>query len=73
MTTSLRLAALCLLLAAFGAVPCHAVELKVSRNALEMPLKQQLFGGPAGRYYLKSNAQSGCSVYVDVDGNTSVK
>lgn len=42
-----------------------AVELKVSREAIERTLKQQLFSGPDGRYYLKGNAQSACSVYVE--------
>lgn len=47
------------------AVPCSAVELKVSRDALERTLHQQLFGGPGGRYFLKGNAQSACGVYAD--------
>jgi hypothetical protein len=42
-----------------------AVELKVSREALERTLKQQLFNGPSGRYYLKGNAQSPCFIYAD--------
>ncbi len=65
MTTSQRWATLCLLLAALAPVPSSAVELKVSRKALERTLKQQLFSGPAGRYYLKGNAQSACSVYAE--------
>ncbi len=48
-----------------AAVPAHAVELKVSRAALERTLAQQLFGGPQGRYYLKGNAKSSCSVYAE--------
>ena len=31
----------------------RGVELTVSRDALERTLKQQLFNGPDGRYYLK--------------------
>lgn len=42
-----------------------AVELKVTRDALERTLKQQLFNGPDGRYYLKGNAQSACYVYAE--------
>jgi hypothetical protein len=42
-----------------------AVELKVSRAALERTLKQQLFSGPDGRYYLKGDAKSACSVYAE--------
>lgn len=39
--------------------------MKVSREALERTLKQQLFGGPDGRYYLKGSAQTPCFVYGD--------
>ena len=42
-----------------------AVELKVSRAALERTLKEQLFGGPDGRYYLKGDAKSACSVFAE--------
>src|SRR5277367_3983337 len=60
---------LCLALAlaglAAGARPAEAVELKMSRDALERTLKQQLFSGPDGRYYLKGNAKSACSVYAE--------
>jgi hypothetical protein len=48
-----------------GLVPAHAIEMKVSRDAIERTLKQQLFGGPDGRYYLKGNAQSACFTYVE--------
>jgi hypothetical protein len=43
----------------------HAVELKISRAALERTLKQQLFSGPDGRDYLKGDAKSTCSVYAE--------
>ena len=43
----------------------HAAELKVSRDALQRTLEQQLFGGPEGRYYLKGNAKSSCAVYAE--------
>jgi hypothetical protein len=56
-------------LAAFGLaaslLPCSAVELKVSREALDRTLKQQLFNGPSGRYYLKGSPQSACYVYAE--------
>jgi hypothetical protein len=42
-----------------------AVELKVSRDALERTLKQQLFSGPNGRYYLKGSDKSACFVYAE--------
>ncbi len=44
---------------------CLAGELRVSREALERTLRQQLFSGPDGRYYLKGSAKSGCWVYAD--------
>jgi hypothetical protein len=47
------------------ASPAHAVDLKMSRAALQRTLQQQLFGGPDGRYYLKGNAQSACSVFAE--------
>lgn len=51
----------------FAAQPVHlrAVELKVSREALERTLKHQLFAAPDGRYYLKGSAQTACYVYGD--------
>lgn len=64
MTTFWRLAIFGLLLAA-ALEPCRAVELKVSRDALERTLKQQLFNGPDGRYYIKGSAQSACYVYAE--------
>lgn len=48
-----------------GIAPCHAVELTVSRQALERTLKQQLFSGPGGRYYLKGNAHSACFISTE--------
>jgi len=65
MTTFRRAFIGLLLLALSVAVPSRAVELKVSRDALERTLKQQLFSGPDGRYYLKGDANAACSVYVD--------
>jgi hypothetical protein len=64
MTTSRGMLALGLLLS--GALTQGAcVELKVSRDALERTLKQQLFNGPKGRYYLKGNPQSACAIYAE--------
>src|ERR1017187_9611265 len=65
MITSSRFLAFGLLLLALGTVPCRAVELKVSRDALQHTLKQQLFSGPDGRYFLKGNARSACAVFAD--------
>jgi len=54
-----------LLLLAAARSHCNAVELKVSRDAIERTLKQKLFNGPNGRYYLKGSATSACSVYAE--------
>jgi hypothetical protein len=48
-----------------ASVRCGAVELKISRQALERTLRQQLFSGPGGRYYLKGSSQTACFVYVE--------
>lgn len=65
MTTYWRLLVAGLVLTAAGAVPCRAVQLRVSRDALQRTLKQQLFSGPEGRYFLKGSAKSACWVYAD--------
>jgi hypothetical protein len=44
---------------------CRAVELSVSREALERTLKQQLYSGPDGRYYLKGDARSACFISTE--------
>lgn len=50
----------------FGAVSvCRGVELTVSRDALVRTLKQQLFSGPDGRYYLKGNPKSACFIWTE--------
>lgn len=54
-----------ILLLAAGALPSGAVELRIGRDALERTLKQQLFIGPNGRFYLKGTPQTACSVYAD--------
>jgi hypothetical protein len=64
-TLPCRLLGALLLTALCAALPASAVELKISREALERTLKQQLFSGPDGRYYIKGNAQSACSVYAE--------
>src|ERR1700729_3171656 len=42
-----------------------AIEVKVSAQALERPLRAQLFNGPQGRYYIRGNATSPCYVYAE--------
>ena len=65
MTTCWRTVFCCILALGLGAESSRAVELKVSRNAIEHTLKQQLFSGPDGRYYLKGGKQTACSVYAE--------
>lgn len=65
MKTNWALWACGVMLLAAGALQCRAVELRVSREALERTLKQQLFNGPEGRFYLKGSTRSACSVYAD--------
>lgn len=65
MTTIWQVLACSLALLALGSPRCRAVELKVSRDAIQRTLKQQLFSGPAGRYYLNGNAKAACSVFAD--------
>jgi hypothetical protein len=65
MTIRPRILALYLMLATCALAHCGAVELKVSREALERTLINQLFNGSDGRYYLKGNAQKTCSTYAD--------
>lgn len=52
-------------LLAFCAIPARSVELKVSREALQRTLKEQLFNGPEGRYYLKGSTATPCSIYAE--------
>lgn len=47
------------------AMPSRGVELTVTRQALERTLKEQLFGGPDGRYYLKGSSQTGCFISTE--------
>ncbi len=54
------------LLVLLAAMPTgRAVELTVSRQALERTLVQQLFSGPGGRYYLKGGPQSPCFIATE--------
>jgi hypothetical protein len=48
-----------------GLAQCGAVELKVSRDALERTLRQKLFSSPDGRYYVKGSPKSACWVYAE--------
>jgi hypothetical protein len=46
-------------------LPAHAVELRISAQALERTLQKQLFNGPEGRYYMRGNEKSACYVYAE--------
>jgi hypothetical protein len=43
----------------------HAIEIKISAQALERTLAQQLFTADQGRYYIRGDAHSPCFVYAD--------
>jgi len=53
------------LLTAGAAPSAHAIEVKVSAQALERTLQTQLFNGPDGRYYMRGDANSACYVYAE--------
>jgi hypothetical protein len=48
-----------------ASTPCHAGQLTISRDALERTLRQQLFGGPKGLYYLKGDPQTACAITAE--------
>jgi hypothetical protein len=48
-----------------GMTQAHAVELKVARQTLDRTLRQQLFSGQYGRYYIKGSAQTPCYTYAE--------
>ena len=48
-----------------ASVSASAVELHVNRGAIDRTLRQQLFSGPNGRFYVKGDANSPCFTYVD--------
>jgi hypothetical protein len=60
-----RLLAAGAIFCAISTIPARAVELHVSREALQRTLQKQLFRGPGGRYYLKGSPQSACPVYAE--------
>jgi hypothetical protein len=56
------------LVAMLSATAAHAIEIKVSAQALERTLNTQLFnspsGGPDGRYYFRGKPDNGCYAYA---------
>jgi hypothetical protein len=45
-------------------VAAHAIEIKVSAQALERTLNTQLFNGADGRYYFRGSADTPCFAYA---------
>lgn len=50
----------------------HAMEIKISSQALERTLTKQLFTGEGGRYYIRGKADSPCFVYAEAPKVTFV-
>jgi hypothetical protein len=48
-----------------GSATAHAIEIKISAQALGRTLSQQLFTGAEGRYYIRGDEHSACFVYAD--------
>lgn len=44
--------------------PAEAITLRISAQALQRTLEQQLFKGPEGRYYVHGHAEGGCFIYA---------
>jgi hypothetical protein len=66
MTIRIRCLVAGLLLAAGVFAPAaHAVELKVERQAIDRTLRQQLFSGQYGRFYIKGSPQTPCYTYAE--------
>jgi hypothetical protein len=55
-----------------GGRTARAIEVKVSAEALERTLRNQLFSGAEGRYYIRGDATSACYVYAE-DPHVSFK
>jgi hypothetical protein len=55
-----------------GGRTARAIEVKVSADALERTLRNQLFSGAEGRYYIRGDATSACYVYAE-DPHVSFK
>lgn len=61
-----RQLALVAFISSFFATPfaAHAIEIKVSAQALERTLDNQLFNGADGRYYFRGSADTPCFAYA---------
>ena len=51
--------------AALSPSQAHAIELKISSQALERTLTKQLFTAEGGRYYIRGKADTPCFVYAE--------
>lgn len=58
---------LCLFLLTAFLAPhqAHAIEIKVTSDALERTLNKQLFTAPGNHYYIKGKPNSGCFIYAE--------
>ena len=65
MPRALRSLALMLFFCAVSTLPAHAIEVKISAQALERTLQAQLFNGAEGRYYMRGTPTSACYVYAE--------
>lgn len=57
--------ALALVLLLSSALAAQAITLRVTPQALERTLQQQLFRAPGGRYYLRGQPGTACFVYAE--------
>ena len=46
-------------------IAAHAMDIRISAQALERTLARQLFTAPGGRYYLRGTAETPCNVYAE--------
>ncbi len=65
MESALRAGLLGTIVMAAVARSAAAVEVRVSGAALERTARAQLFNGPSGRYYLRGDPHTPCSVYAE--------
>ncbi len=47
------------------ATTAHAIEVRVSAQALERTARAQLFNGPNGHYYMRGDPHTPCSVFAE--------
>lgn len=62
---NIRLVLLALFCFGITSTSAHAIDLRISSQALERTLQNQLFNSSDGRYYLRGDRKSACYVYAD--------